>query len=84
MRYRRMLFLTRPGCGLCDEALPVVSRAASWMGVELVVVDIATEPELEAEFHMRIPVLLSRSHKVLAEGRIGGRQAAFSALRAWL
>ena len=84
MRYRRLVFLTRRGCGLCDEALPVVVGAARGLGVELVVVDIADKPDLENEYHLRIPVLLSRDHKVLAEGRITRGQALLSALRAWL
>ena len=82
MRRSSLVFLTRPGCGLCDEALPVVEQAARWLRVELVAVDIAAEPDLEAHYHLRIPVLLSHEHKVLAEGRIGRRQAWLSAIRA--
>ena len=78
-----MQFLTRPGCGLCDEALPLVKSAARWLGVELIVVDIAHEPSLEAEYHMRIPVLLSRDGTVLAEGQIDRRRAVTSAVRCW-
>lgn len=83
MRYRRMQYLTRPGCGLCDEALPVVRTTARWLGVELIVVDIADNPDLEAEYHLRIPVLLSRTGTVLAEGRIDRGRAITSALRSW-
>ena len=83
MQYRRMRFLTRSGCGLCDEALPVVRAAARWLGVEVVVVDIVDEPDLEAEYHLRIPVLLNRAGRVLAEGRIDRRRAITSALRSW-
>jgi hypothetical protein len=83
MQYRRIEFLTRPGCGLCDEALPLVSTTARWLGVAVVVVDITDEPDLEAEYHLRIPVLLDRAGRVLAEGRIDRRRAITSALRSW-
>ncbi len=83
MQYRRMLFLTRPGCGLCDAALPMVTKVAHRLGVQLVVIDLAKEPDLEAEYHLRIPVLLSRDHRVLAEGTITRGRAALAALRAW-
>ena len=83
MQYRRMLFLTRAGCGLCDEALPMVRGVARRLGVQLVVIDVAEEPDLEAAYHLRIPVLLSRNHRVLAEGVISRRGAILAALRAW-
>ena len=83
MQYRRMQFLTRPGCGLCDEALPLVRRTARLLGVELIVVNISEDPHLEAVYHLRIPVLLSRNGTVLAESRIDRRRAITSALRCW-
>ena len=83
MRYRRIQYLTKPGCGLCDEVLPIVERAARKLGVELITVDIRTEPELTDKYNMRIPVVLDRRGKVLAEGRISQRAAYGAALRAW-
>ena len=70
MRYRRIEFLTRNGCGLCDETLPQLSRYARWFTVELVVTDISSDPDLEAEYHLRVPVILDRRSRVLAEGQI--------------
>lgn len=84
MRYRRLTFLTRRGCGLCDEALLPVGVAAKRLGVELIITDISTDPELEDEFHLRIPVILDRRGRVLAEGQINRRDAVVAALRAWL
>ncbi|MDJ0924936.1 MAG: glutaredoxin family protein [Acidimicrobiia bacterium] len=83
MRYRRVMFLTRPGCGLCDEALPVVKRATRRLGVELVTVDITADSNLEAEFDLRIPVILDRKGRVLAEGRISRGEAWRAALSAF-
>ena len=84
MRYRRIVFLTRPGCGLCDEALPIVAKSTRWLGVELVTVDITTDPALEADYHLRIPVILNRQGRVLAEGQISRRAALLAALRGWI
>ena len=83
MRYRRIQYLTKPGCGLCDDVLPTVQRATKRLGVELIEIDIRDEPELTDQYNMRIPVVLSRRGKVLAEGRISQLQAYGAALRAW-
>lgn len=83
MRYRRIQFLTKPGCGLCDEVLPLVHRACDKLGVELIAIDIRDEPELMDKYNMRIPVVLNRRGKVIAEGPITQRGAYGAALRAW-
>ncbi len=71
MASRSVVFLTRPGCGLCDSALPRVRWAATMLRSRLTVVDIQEDPGLEAEYHLRIPVLLDASGDVVAEGPIG-------------
>ncbi len=81
MARRRVTFLTRDGCGLCAEALPKVQLASRWLGKRLEVVDITTEPELEEEYHLRIPVVLDGSGAVRAEGRINRRQAFVAVLK---
>ena len=78
---RRLTFVTRHGCGLCAEALPRLERAVRWLPVVLDIVDIETEPDLEAEYHLRIPVVLDRNGKVIAEGQIGRRAALAAAVR---
>ena len=70
MKRRQLTFLTRSGCGLCAEALPRVTQSARWLRVGVDVVDIATDSTLEAEYHIRIPVVLNRRGRVVAEGRI--------------
>jgi hypothetical protein len=45
------------------------------LGRKLDVVDITQEPELEREYHLRIPVLRNERGDVLAEGSIDWKQA---------
>lgn len=65
-----VIFLTRPGCHLCEEALPVARRVARWTRQELDVVDIDGDDALVVDFGLRIPVVTTDSGRVLAEGRI--------------
>ena len=78
---RRLTFLTSSGCGLCDDAQSRLARALRWLPVGLEVVDISLDPELEAEYHLRVPVVLDRNGRVVAEGRIGGWTAIRAGLR---
>jgi glutaredoxin len=52
------------GCHLCDVAKEVVAAAQPELGFELVEVDIAGDPELEAAYREHIPVVF-----------VGGRRA---------
>jgi len=65
---------TRTGCHLCDDAKKPVARAmAATSGAALRGVDIAGQPELEARYGQRIPVvtiLTDGEERVLAEGKI--------------
>ena len=72
---RTVDFLTRPGCGLCDDALPRVRLVCRLLGKRLKVVDITGDPHLESEYHLRIPVLRNQSGDVLAEGSINWKKA---------
>jgi thiol-disulfide isomerase/thioredoxin len=81
---RRVVFLTRDGCGLCDETFPHVERASRFLPIDLRLVDITTDRELEDEYHLRIPVLLDTSGRVIAEGRLSRWQAYLAVARsAW-
>jgi len=53
-----VVLYSRPGCGLCDEALAVIlaERARTPFGFEEV--DVSTDDALEMEYGMRIPVVL--------------------------
>lgn len=79
----RLVYLTKPGCGLCDEALPSLLRAARWLRCEVDVVDIAGDADLEAEYFLRIPVILDERGAVLAEGRIGKRESLVAVMKTY-
>lgn len=80
-------FLTRPGCHLCRDALPVVRRVARLLAGAVVEIDVETDDDLIVEFAVRIPVVRDPAGVVLAEGRIAWaslfRAALTSRLRAW-
>ncbi len=80
MKHFVVRFLTRPGCHLCEEALPLVRREVLRAGCELQVVDVEGDDTLLADFGLRIPVVLSADFEVLAEGVIE-RRALRQALR---
>ncbi len=71
-------FLTRAGCHLCDEALPLVTRRVHRLGWVLEVVDV-DEAGLDADYGERVPVVLVDG-KVLLEG-VFGRTGVRRALR---
>lgn len=80
MSNRTLVFLTRPGCGLCDAALPKVRRTARWLRCHVETVDITTDRDLEAEYHLRIPVVLNQHGHVVAEGVIGSKESVRAVL----
>ena len=49
---------SRPGCHLCDEMKAVIDRVARSIPVALDVVDISTDPRLDAQYGLEIPILL--------------------------
>jgi len=65
---------TRAGCHLCDEARRPVARAvAATTGATLRIIDIAEQPEFEARYGERIPVvtaLVRGEERVLAELKV--------------
>lgn len=73
MKHFVVRFLSRPGCHLCEEALPLVRREARRVGHEVQVVNIEDDDALLAEYMVRIPVVLAPDSTVLAEGRIERR-----------
>jgi glutaredoxin len=58
---------TRRGCGLCRTAEAIVADEAG--GAEIVLIDIDTDDELLARYHIRVPVVVVDGHEV-AEGQI--------------
>jgi thiol-disulfide isomerase/thioredoxin len=88
LKQKVVKFLTRPGCHLCEEAFPLVERAARRARVEVEIVDIETDDALVAEYGLRIPVLLGPDGDVLAEGAVEafeglGKKIRKTGGRAW-
>ena len=56
---------SRPGCHLCDEMKAVVERviARQTPSPDVQVVDISTDPNLEALYGFEIPVLMVNGRK---------------------
>jgi len=56
---------SRPGCHLCEEMKAVVQRAVRLSGVSARIdeIDISTDPALEAQYGVDIPVLLVEGRK---------------------
>ncbi|WP_369257893.1 glutaredoxin family protein [Geodermatophilus amargosae] len=54
----RLRLLTRAGCHLCVTAAETVARIAAEAGVGTDEVDVDTDPELQAEYGDRVPVVL--------------------------
>ena len=54
---------SRPGCHLCDEMKAIVDRVALSIPLTIDIVDISTDPRLEAQYGLEIPVLLVNGKK---------------------
>jgi len=58
----------RAGCHLCDDAHRALRRIGLDRPLEIERVDIATEPDLERRYVIRIPVLAVGDHELDAGG----------------
>ena len=54
----RLQLLTRQGCHLCDVAAETLERIAGEAGLAPGAVDVDADPELQAEYRDRVPVVL--------------------------
>jgi glutaredoxin len=54
----RLTLLTRTGCHLCDVAREAIARVAAQTGEEWRELDVDADPELQAEYSDRVPVVL--------------------------
>ena len=54
----RLQLLTRAGCHLCGAAAETLAAVAAEAGLVPVAVDVDADPELQAEFGDRVPVVL--------------------------
>jgi len=56
---------SRAGCHLCDDMKEVVDRVARTLPLEVEVIDVSSDPALEARYGLEVPVLA-----------VGGQKAA--------
>ena len=54
----RLRLLTRVGCHLCENAATVLGQIAAEAGLAVTAVDVDADPELQAEYGDRVPVVL--------------------------
>jgi glutaredoxin len=54
----RLQLLTRVGCHLCADAAATLEPIAAEAGLVPVAVDVDADPDLQAEFGDRVPVVL--------------------------
>ncbi len=54
----RLRLLTRQACHLCDVAAETLERIAAEAGLATEAVDVDADPELQAEYGDRVPVVL--------------------------
>lgn len=54
----KVLFYTRPGCHLCDDARAVLVAERARTPFELQEIDIETDAALVREYGLRIPVVV--------------------------
>jgi glutaredoxin len=54
----RLQLLTRADCSLCASAAATLAEIAAEAGLEPVLVDVDADPDLQAEFGDRVPVVL--------------------------
>ena len=59
----KAILYTRPGCHLCDEMKAIIARVARSTPITLEEVDISTDPTLEAQYGLEIPVLTIEGRK---------------------
>lgn len=73
--------ITRDGCHLCEEAIPVVQRVARAVGGEVRLLMVNEDPELAVDYDLRIPVVRGPSGRELAEGRMSFLPLFLAAVR---
>lgn len=64
MTASQITILSRPGCHLCDELLPLLERLAGEFGIELERRNIDADPELQAKYSELVPVVLVDGREV--------------------
>jgi glutaredoxin len=74
LRILSVIFLTRPGCHLCDDARDVLAAISKDIGLRVEEIDIDTDDELVKKWGLRVPVVLGTHDRVIAEGIIDDKR----------
>ena len=67
--FHHVIFYTKVGCHLCDDARDLLEELAAEITFELTEIDIRTDPNIFDTYRYRIPVILIDDQHVV-EGRI--------------
>ncbi|WP_409328672.1 glutaredoxin family protein [Trujillonella humicola] len=54
----RLQLITRAGCHLCETAAQTLAAVAAEAGLEVAAVDVDADPDRQAEYGDRVPVVL--------------------------
>jgi glutaredoxin len=54
----RLQLITRQGCHLCENAATTLEQIAAEAGLTTTAVDVDADPDLQAEYGDRVPVVL--------------------------
>ena len=65
----KVVFYTKAGCHLCDNARDLLEDLAADIPFELTEIDIRTDPDTFETYRYRIPVIIINSQAIV-EGRI--------------
>ena len=65
----KVIFYTKAGCHLCEEAREMLDDIAEQTEFELTEIDIRSNPDIFEEYRYRIPVIIIDATTVV-EGRI--------------
>lgn len=69
LKHWRVLFYTRQGCHLCDDAWELVEEAQRQHGFSVTKIDVDTDPSLVEQFGECVPVVVIND-KVRFRGKV--------------
>ena len=72
----RLLLLTRPGCGLCEDMAWELRDRFGATAFELEAVDVDSREDWRLRYGLKIPVLLSAAGEVLCAVRLDADSVA--------
>lgn len=71
----QVVFYTKAGCHLCDDARDMLEDIAALTSYELTEIDIRKDPDIFEQYRYRVPVIIIDQETVV-EGRVEFRELA--------